>query len=120
AHMSLTIIGEGEAEYQGERLPGAEALRRAGLKPRVLAAQEGLALTNGTTSMCAVGSLETYRAEMLSKVADIAGCLSLEALNGTPSAFDPRIHQLRPFPRQEECAAYLRSLLEGSQFVRGD
>ena|SRR5690606_27570071 len=120
AHMSLTIIGEGEAEYQGERLPGAEALRRAGLKPHVLAAKEGLALTNGTTIMCAVGSLETYRAEMLSKVADIAGCLSLEALNGTPSAFDPRIHQLRPFPRQEECAAYLRSLLEGSQFVRGD
>lgn len=119
AHMSLVMIGEGEAEYQGEVLPGGEALRRADLAPRILAAKEGLALTNGTTIMCAIGTLETYRAEMLSQVADIAGCLSLEALNGTPLAFDARIHQLRPFPRQEDCAAYLRALLEGSQFTRG-
>lgn len=119
AHMSLVMIGEGEAEYQGEVLPGAEALRRADLVPRILAAKEGLALTNGTTIMCAVGTLETHRAEMLSQVADIAGCLSLEALNGTPLAFDARIHQLRPFPRQEDCAAYLRALLDGSQFTRG-
>lgn len=119
AHMSLVLIGEGEAEYQGEILPGAEALRRAGLQPCVLAAKEGLALTNGTSVMCAIGTLETHRAEMLSQVADVAGCLSLEALNGTPMAFDARIHQLRPFPRQIECAAYLRSLLEGSQFTRG-
>ncbi|CAG1772795.1 partial histidine ammonia-lyase, partial [uncultured bacterium] len=91
AHMSLVLIGEGEAEYQGEILSGADAMRRAGLTPRVLAAKEGLALTNGTSVMCAIGSLETYRAEMLSQVADIAGCLSLEALNGTPLAFDQRI-----------------------------
>ena len=120
AHMSLVIIGEGDAEYQGEILDGAEALRRAGLAPRVLAAKEGLALTNGTSVMCAIGSLETYRAEMLSQVADAAGCLSLEALNGTSLAFDERIHKLRPFPRQEVCAAYLRALLEGSEFVRGE
>jgi histidine ammonia-lyase len=120
AHMSLVIIGEGEAEYRGETLTGAEALRRANLAPRVLGAKEGLALTNGTSVMCAVGALETYRAEMLSQVADIAGCLSLEALNGTPLAFDQRIHQLRPFPRQESCAAYLRALLEGSEFTRSD
>ncbi len=118
AHMSLVLIGEGEAEYQGELLPGGAALRRAGLAPRVLAAKEGLALTNGTAVMCAIGTLETCRAEMLSKAADIAGCLSLEALNGTPLAFDARIHRLRPFPRQEDCAAYLRALLEGSQFTR--
>lgn len=120
AHMSLVLIGEGEAEYQGEILSGADAMRRAGLTPRVLAAKEGLALTNGTSVMCAIGSLETYRAEMLSQVADIAGCLSLEALNGTPLAFDQRIHQLRPFPRQEVCAAYLRALLEDSDFTRGE
>jgi histidine ammonia-lyase len=119
AHMSLVLIGEGEAEYHGEILPGREALRRAGLAPVVLAAKEGLALTNGTSIMCAIGALETHRAEMLSQVADVAGCLSLEALNGTPLAFDARIHALRPFPRQIECAAYLRALLEGSGFTRG-
>jgi histidine ammonia-lyase len=118
AHMSLTLIGEGEAEYRGEILPSAEALRRVGLSPATLAAKEGLALTNGTAVMCALGTLATVRAERLSQTADIAGCLSLEALDGTDLAFDERIHRLRPFPRQQDCAAYLRALLRDSQFTR--
>lgn len=118
AHMALPLIGEGQAEYQGEVLPGAEALRRAGLAPVRLAAKEGLALTNGTAAMTALGVLQTLRAERYSQTADIAGCLSLEALHGTDLAFDARIHALRPYPRQQECAAYLRHLLEGSQFTR--
>ena len=118
AHMSLVLIGEGEAEYQGQIVPAAEGLQRAGLQPVTLAAKEGLALTNGTTVMCALGALQTYRARMLSRVSDIAGCLSLEALHGTPQAFDERIHQLRPHPRQMRCAAYLRQLLAGSNFTR--
>ncbi len=119
AHMALVLIGEGEAEYQGEILPGAEALKRAGLSPVTLAAKEGLALTNGTTIMTALGVLETARAERLMQTADIAACLSLEALNGTPQAFDERIHALRPFPRQQECASYLRQLIADSDFTRG-
>ena len=119
AHMALPLIGEGDAIFAGELLSGAEALRRAGLAPTTLIAKEGLALTNGTAVMCAVGVLETCRAEQLSQVADIAGCLSLEALHGTPLAFDARIQALRPFPRQQECAAYLRSLLAESDFTRG-
>lgn len=119
AHMTLPMIGEGEALYNDERLSGAEALRRAGLSPVKLAAKEGLALTNGTTIMCAVGVLETHRAEIISATADIAGCLSLEALNGTELAFDERIHALRPFPRQIDCAANLRRLLADSDFTRG-
>lgn len=119
AHMALPLIGEGEAYYGGELLGGAEAMRRAGLEPITLAAKEGLALTNGTAVMCAVGVLETHRAENINAVADIAGCMSLEALHGTTLAFDERIHNLRPFPRQIECAAHLRRLLEGSQFTRG-
>jgi histidine ammonia-lyase len=119
AHMALPLIGLGEAELAGERLGGAEALTQVGLRPIRLAAKEGLALTNGTTGMCALGALETARAERLSQTADIAGCLSLEALNGTVLAFDERIHALRPFPRQQECAAYLRSLLAGSELTRG-
>jgi len=120
AHMSLALIGEGEAEYQGAILPGGEALARAGLQPIALAAKEGLALTNGTSVMCAIGALQTYHAERLSQVADIAGCLSLEALHGTSVAFDERIHRLRPFPRQVDCATYLRALLYGSEFTRDD
>ncbi|MBK6794814.1 MAG: histidine ammonia-lyase [Anaerolineales bacterium] len=118
AHMALPIIGEGKAEYQGEVMSGAEAFKRAGLKSITLAAKEGLALTNGTTIMTAMGVLQTLRAERYSQTADIAGCLSLEALNGTDLAFDERIHNLRPFPRQIECASYLRSLLKGSEFKR--
>jgi histidine ammonia-lyase len=118
AHMSLTLVGEGEAEYHGERLPSIEALRRVGLSPITLAAKEGLALTNGTAVMCALGVLETVQAERVSQTADIAGCLSLEALDGTDLAFDERIHRLRPFPRQLDCAAYLRALLVDSEFTR--
>jgi histidine ammonia-lyase len=118
AHMGLPLIGEGIVEYQGEILSGAEAFKRAGLKPITLAAKEGLALTNGTSVMTALGVLETLRAERYSQTADIAGCLSLEALNGTDLAFDERIHNLRPYPRQKECASYLRSLLKDSQFKR--
>jgi histidine ammonia-lyase len=112
AHMSLPLIGKGAAQLHGAVLPGAEAMRQAGLQPITLAAKEGLAV------MCAVGVLETVRAEQLSQVADIAGCLSLEALYGTDAAFDARIQALRPFPRQQDCACYLRALLAGSEFVR--
>lgn len=118
AHMSLVLIGEGEAEVQGEILPGAAALVRAGLAPVVLQAKEGLALTNGTSLMAALGCLAVAEAENAAAVAEVAGCLSLEALNGTTRAFDARIHAARPHPRQIDCAARLRRLLTGSTFVR--
>src|SRR5688572_14882870 len=119
AHFACVLIGEGEAEFRGEILDAAEALGQAGLSAIRLKAKEGLALTNGTTIMTAVGLLETARAIRLAELADIAGCMSLEALHGTLSAFDDRIHQLRPHPRQLDCARNLRSILEGSEFVRG-
>lgn len=118
AHFACVLIGEGEAEYNGEIVDGSEALSRAGLDPIKLAAKEGLALTNGTTIMTAVGLLETWKAKHLAEIADIAGCLSLEALHGTVSAFDERIHSLRPHPRQTDCARNLRGLLAESEFVR--
>jgi histidine ammonia-lyase len=118
AHMSLVLIGQGEAIYRGERLPGGEAMRRAGLEAVELAAKEGLALVNGTALMGAIGSLTTYRAEKASHVADIAAALSLEALQGSSVPFDPRLHAVRPHPRQVDCAAYIRRLLEGSEFLR--
>ncbi|HVF31206.1 MAG TPA: histidine ammonia-lyase [Pyrinomonadaceae bacterium] len=119
AHFACVLIGEGRAEFNGEILTGSEALKKAGLTPIVVRAKEGLALTNGTTVMTAVGLLETARAIRLAEIADIAGCLSLEALHGTASAFDERIHALRPHPRQIDCAKNLQQILEGSEFVRG-
>lgn len=119
AHCALPLIGEGEAIVDGERLSGKEALERVGLTPIILAAKEGLALTNGTTIMTALGVLQVAKACYLAGVADISGCLSLEALHGTILAFDERIHALRPHPRQIKCARHLREILEGSDFVRG-
>lgn len=118
AHITLVMIGLGEAEVDGRRLPGEQALAAADLKPLELQAKEGLALTNGTALMAALGSLAVVEAENAAWIADIAGCLSLEALHGTPAAFDPRLQEVRPHPRAVECAARLRALLEGSTFVR--
>jgi histidine ammonia-lyase len=118
AHMALPLISEGEVEFGGEMFAAKDALEKAGLKPIILAAKEGLALTNGTTIMTALGVLQVAKAKYLAKVADVAGCLSLEALNGTTLAFDERIHALRPHPRQIRCAANLREILQGSEFVR--
>lgn len=119
AHAACVLIGEGKAKFKGEVLSGAEAMAKAGLSPVVLKAKEGLALTNGTTIMTAVGLLETARAIRLADLADVSGCLSLEALNGTLLAFDERIHAVRPHPRQIDTARNLRRILEGSEFVRG-
>jgi histidine ammonia-lyase len=118
AHLALSMIGEGESFYRGERLPGGEALRAAGLKPVRLAAKEGLALLNGTQAMGAVGGLALYRARRLAALADLAGAMTLEALRGTPSAFDARIQEVRPHPGQMAAAAHLRSLLEDSEIRR--
>lgn len=118
AHFACVLIGEGEAELNGEILSGRDALARAGLAPVVLAAKEGLALTNGTTIMTAVGLIESHRARKMADLADRIGCLSLEALNGTNLAFDERIHALRPHPRQIECARNLREILTESEFTR--
>jgi histidine ammonia-lyase len=115
AHLALVVIGEGEAFYKGERMAGAEALRRAGLQPLQLQAKEGLALLNGTQAMTAVGGLAVARALRVSKIADLAGAMSLEALMGTPAAFDPRIHLVRPHPGQIAVAEHLTRLMSGSE-----
>src|ERR1700686_5262497 len=115
AHLALVLIGEGEAFFRGERLPGREALNKAGLRPEILEAKEGLALLNGTQAMHAVGGLALLRAKRLTRVADIAGAMSLEALKGTPTAFDPRIHRARPHPGELAVAEHLCELLRESE-----
>ena len=115
AHLALTVIGEGEAFYQNERIPSADALERAGIEPLQLEAKEGIALLNGTQAMGAVGGLALHRAERVTRLADVAGAMTLEALKGTPVAFDERIHKARPHHGQIEVAAHLRTLLQDSQ-----
>ncbi|HEU5348191.1 MAG TPA: histidine ammonia-lyase [Ktedonobacterales bacterium] len=115
AHLALTLIGEGEAEYAGERLPGGEALTRAGLAPVTLSTKEGLALINGTHVMEACGVLALADAQRLVRVAEVAAAMSIEALLGSIVPLDARIHTLRPQPGQQQTAARLRSLLAESE-----
>jgi histidine ammonia-lyase len=115
AHLALVVIGEGEAFYQSERMAGGEALQRAGLRPLALAAKEGLALLNGTQAMTAVGGLAVARARRVARLADLAGAMSLEALKGTPAAFDARIQAARPHAGQIRAAAHLVWLMEESE-----
>jgi histidine ammonia-lyase len=114
AHLAQVVIGEGEAFYGGARLRGGEALQRAGLAPLRLHAKEGLALLNGTQAMTAVGGLAVHRASRMVQLADLSGAMTLDALKGTPAAFDARIQQVRPHPGQTAAAAHLRQLLKGS------
>ena len=115
AHLALTLIGEGEAFFDGERMPSGDALKRAKLKSLELEAKEGLALLNGTQAMHAVGGLSILRAKRLTNVADVAGAMALEGLRDTPAAFDPRLHDARPHRGQKAVAAHLVSLLQDSQ-----
>lgn len=115
AHLALVTVGEGEAQHRGERMAGGEALRRAHIAPLTLEAKEGLALLNGTQAMCAVGGLALLQAERLVDAADIAGALTLEALKGTPVAFDAKIQAVRPHTGQGISARRLRALIEESE-----
>ena len=115
AHLALVAVGEGEAFYRGERIAGGEALRRAELKPVELTAKEGLALLNGTQAMTAVGALAVSRARRVVELCDLSGAMALDALMGTPAAFDERIHKARPHAGQIATAEHLMRLLEGSQ-----
>jgi len=115
AHMALVLIGEGEAQYEGAVYPGAEALGRAGLEPLTLRAKEGISLINGTQAMLAIGCLQLTAAEILADSADVICAMTLDALRGTPRAFDARLHAARPHPGQVQSATRLRRLLEGSE-----
>jgi histidine ammonia-lyase len=115
AHLAQVLIGEGEAIFQGQRLPGADALKKAQIKAIIPEAKEAISLINGTQCMLAVGTLALLEAETLADTADVLGSMSLDALRGTDVAFDERIHRVRPHPGQMKVAANLRRLLEGSQ-----
>ena len=118
AHLALAMIGEGEAQIEdGPFMDGAEAMKRAGVKPVALEAKEGLALINGTQYMTSLGVLALLDAERLARVADVAGAMSLEALKGSNRPFDPRLQAARPHPGQAAVAGNLRALLSESEIM---
>jgi histidine ammonia-lyase len=115
AHLAQVVIGEGRANYKGEILDGAAALQRSGIAPVALETKEGLSLLNGTQGMLALLSLALLEADALVDTADIAAALSLDALRGSPGAFDPRIMQARAYRGAATTANNLARLNEGSQ-----
>ena len=117
AHVALGLIGEGEAADGEGRMPADRALARAGISPLALETKEGLALLNGTHLMAALGALTVLDAGRLTRLADVTGAMSLEALMGSNAAFDPRIHALRPHPGQLASAANLRRLTAESAII---
>lgn len=117
SHIALVLIGEGEAFVKGERLKGAEALKRCSIEPLELQAGEGLALINGTQMMTAIGALSVIDIANLCKHADIAASMSLEVLLGTRTAFDPRIHEARPHQGQLTVASNMLKISADSEII---
>ncbi|GAB3304696.1 HAL/PAL/TAL family ammonia-lyase [Luteimonas notoginsengisoli] len=114
SHLAIVLLGGGEAFFEGQRMPGADALQRAGLQPVSLSYKEGLALNNGTAQMLATGVLALQKIEDLLDTADLAAAMTIDAFAGRMGAFAEDVHALRPHPGQVRVAANLRSLLGGS------
>jgi len=117
SQIALVIMGEGEAFYQGQRLPGEEALRRAGIKPQVLQARDGLAIINGSNVITGLGALEIYDAYRWIKHSEIAAAMTLEVLNANMKAYDERLHRVRGYQGAMECAANIRRITAGSELL---
>lgn len=116
SHLVLAMIGKGTVwGPRGNTLPASSALRKKGLRPVRLGAKEGLSLINGTQMMAAYGALAAEKSLALVKLADIAGALSIEALRGSDTPFDERIHRLRPYPGQIAVAKNIRRMMKGSE-----
>ncbi len=117
SQFAEVAIGEGRAWYKGELMSGAEAMKRAGVEPTDLTYKEGLGLINGSQMMTAGAALLVYDAERVLKNAMIAAAMSVDALRAVARAFDPRVHQVRPFPGQNAVARNLLRLVEGSEVM---
>ncbi len=118
AHLASVILGEGEAFFQGQRLLGAQALSKAGLKPFVLGPKEGLSLINGTQQMTGLGALLLKKAIELVDLADLITSASLEGILGTPKAFASWVHETRPYPGQRRTSDLIRSFLVDSEITQ--
>lgn len=120
AHMALVMMGEGEAMYQGEKLPGIEALKKAGIKPIVLGPKEGLSIINGTQVSTALAVDAWLKLAKLADAADLACAWTVEGVAGLTSAFDPRIHEVRGHEGAKKAAERIRTALQDSDILASD
>jgi histidine ammonia-lyase len=118
SQMAEVVIGEGEAYWQGQRMKGREAMMKAGIEPISLTYKEGLGLINGSQMMTAESVLTLYDAQNLIKLAMIASAMTIDALQSVPKAFDPRLHQVRPFNGQNVVAYNIRRLIQDSEIIK--
>jgi histidine ammonia-lyase len=118
AQMALVLMGEGEAFFQGKRLPGAEALRSAGISPAVLKERDGLAAINGSNAITGMGCIQLVDAERWLRTQEVALAMTLEALNANMHAYDRRIHEVRGYPGAQACAENVRKITEGSDLLK--
>jgi histidine ammonia-lyase len=119
SQMALAVMGEGEAFYQGQRLPGGKAMEKAGIKPIVLEARDGLALINGSNVITGMGALTLYDAGRWLKASEVAAAMTLEVLNANMKAYDERLHKTRGYPGALESADNIRRITEGSELLAG-
>jgi histidine ammonia-lyase len=117
AHIALVLTGKGEVMYRGQLMPSMKAFKKEGLKPIELLAKEGIALINGTQATAAMAAQAVLRSEMLIKVADIAGAMSVEGDRASRRPFDPRIHHIRPHPGQIATARNVCKMIAGSRII---
>ncbi len=117
AQMALVPMGEGEAFFKGERLNGAEALKRAGIKPIVLRARDGLSMINGSNVITGMGALAVHDVGRWLKMSEIAAAMTLEVLNANMKAYDERLHKTRGYPGALESAENIRRLTDGSELL---
>ncbi|MBN2857160.1 MAG: histidine ammonia-lyase [Candidatus Delongbacteria bacterium] len=117
SHMALVMTGQGNAFIKGRLMTGEDAMKKAGIPVLELKQKEGLAILNGTQVMTSIAAVSLIKAENLIKAADIAGAMSLDALRGSLSAFDERIHAARPHKGQIATAANFRKILKDSALL---
>jgi histidine ammonia-lyase len=118
AQMALVLMGEGEAFYKGIRLPGAEALKSAGMAPLVFKERDGLAAINGSNVITGMGCIQLVDAERWLRTQEVALAMTLEALNANMAAYDHRVHDVRGYPGAQACAANIRKITEGSELLK--
>ena len=119
SQIALVVIGEGQAWYEGELLPGHEALKRAGLEPETLHARDGLAIINGSNLLNAMNALHLFDINRWLKQAEVAAAMTLEALNANMKPYDPRLHEARGFPGAVRTAKAIMKCIEGSELLKG-
>jgi histidine ammonia-lyase len=117
SQIALALMGEGEAFFKGERLPAAEALKRAGIRPVVFEARDGLATINGSNVIAGLGAIEVFDAHRWLQHSEIAAAMTLEVLNANMKAYDPRVHAVRGYPGAQESAENIRRICEGSELL---